>query len=79
MVRCYFQLDLPNLIVYYNSFELAKKCNSLLLCTRDFLFSLAFCELVSANFNPCLRVNKILCIQHTNFLLGRVQETHNLS
>ena len=26
-----------------------------------------------------LRVNKILCIQHTNFPLGMDQETHNLS
>ena len=34
-------------------FELAKKCDMLVLCTRNFLFSLAFCELASANFNPC--------------------------
>ena len=30
-----------------------KKCNRLVLSTRDFLFSLAFCELATANFNPC--------------------------
>ena len=44
-------LDLPKLIVYHYPFEveLAKNCNRLLLCTRNFLFSPAFCELVSAS------------------------------
>ena len=55
MVRRYFQLcvDLPKFIDYHGSFELVKKCDRLVFCTRDFLFSLAFSELVSANFNPC--------------------------
>ena len=48
-----FILELPKLIVYDNCFQLAKKCNRVVLCTHDFLFLLAFCELASANFKPC--------------------------
>ena len=47
-----YALDVPKLIVYDDFFELAKKCDRLALCTRNFWFSLAFCELATANFNP---------------------------
>ena len=54
-VCCIFSyaLDLPKLIVCNDFFELAKKCDRLALCARNFLFSLTFCKLASANFNPC--------------------------
>ena len=50
-----YALDLPKLIVYDDFFLTLKNCDRLALCTRNFWFSLAFCKLASANFNPCIK------------------------
>ena len=62
-------------MIFLNS---QKKCDRLALCTRNFLFSLAFCELASGNFNPCgctrilkpILISGFIKMKHNSVFLG---------